>query len=203
MEQKTPLRVGIMGGTFDPIHHGHLVTAEIARSKFALDTVVFVPSGHPPHKQSVPGHAEQRLVMTLLATVTNPCFQVSTSEVDRIGPSYTYDTLIEFRKLYGPESKFYFITGTDAVLEMLTWHNADKLIEMCSIIAATRPGYRLADIGRLPENFRNKIDLMQVPALSISSTDIRRRIREGKPIKYLLPEAVETYIHKQGLYLQA
>jgi nicotinate-nucleotide adenylyltransferase len=190
-----------MGGAFDPIHYGHLVTAEIARSKFALDTVVFVPSGHPPHKQSLPGQAEQRLMMTLLATVTNPYFQISRSEVDRTGPSYTYDTLLEFSGLFGPESQFYFITGADAVLEMLSWRNAEKLIGLCSFIAATRPGYRLTDVGQLPHNFRAKIETMQVPALSISSTDIRRRIREGKPIKYLLPEAVETYIYKQGLYL--
>ena len=202
MERKNTRRLGIMGGTFDPIHYGHLVTAEIARSKFALDTVVFVPSGHPPHKQSVPGHAEQRLMMTLLATVTNPYFQLSRSEVDRLGPSYTYDTLREFQGLYGAKSEFFFITGTDAVLEMLAWHNGEKLVDMCSIIAATRPGYRLTDVHRLPDNFREKIELMQVPALSISSTDIRCRIREGKPIKYLLPEAVETYIYKQGLYLQ-
>jgi nicotinate-nucleotide adenylyltransferase len=194
--------IGIMGGTFDPIHYGHLVTAEIARSKFALDKVVFVPSGHPPHKQSVPGHAEQRLLMTLLATVTNPFFQVSRIEVDRTGPSYTYDTLTEFRQLSGPGSKFYFITGADAVLEMLTWHNAEQMIDLCSFIAATRPGYPLTDVRRLPENFLKKIEMMQVPALSISSTDIRLRIREGRPIKYLLPEAVETYIYKQGLYLQ-
>jgi nicotinate-nucleotide adenylyltransferase len=194
-------RIGIMGGTFDPIHYGHLVTAEIARCKFALDSVVFVPSGHPPHKQSKPGHAEQRLLMTLLATVANPFFQVSRIEVDRKGPSYTYDTLTEFRELFDPEGKFYFITGADAVLEMLTWHNAEQMIDLCSFIAATRPGYRLTDVRRLPANFLKRIEMMQVPALSISSTDIRHRIREGKPIKYLLPEAVETYIYKQGLYL--
>lgn len=199
--QKKPQRIGIMGGTFDPIHYGHLVTAEIARSKFALDTVVFVPSGHPPHKQFVPGHAEQRLMMTLLATVTNPYFQISRLEVDRLGPSYTYDTLTEFSKLYGDASKFYFITGADAVLEMLSWRNAENLIGLCSFIAATRPGYRLTDVRQLPGNFRENIETMQVPALSISSTDIRRRIREGDPIKYLLPEAVETYIYKQRLYL--
>jgi len=205
MEQgnhNNPRRIGIMGGTFDPIHYGHLVAAEIARSKFALDIVVFVPSGRPPHKQSIPGHGEQRLMMTLLATVTNPYFQVSRIEVDRTGPSYTYDTLTEFYEVYGQESKIFFITGADAVLEMLTWHNAEKLIDLCSFIAATRPGYRLTDVRHLPENFLKKINLMQVPALSISSTDIRRRIREGQPIKYLLPEAVETYIYKQGLYLQ-
>jgi nicotinate-nucleotide adenylyltransferase len=201
MEKKNSQRIGIMGGTFDPIHYGHLVTAEIARSKFALDTVVFVPSGQPPHKQSIPGHAEQRLMMTLLATVTNPYFQLSRSEVDRLGPSYTYDTLIEFLELFGPQSKFFFITGADAVLEMLSWRNAEKLVELCSFIAATRPGYRLADVHQLPDTFIKKIEMMQVPALSISSTDIRRRIRENKPIKYLLPEAVETYIYKQGLYV--
>jgi len=200
---KKTQRIGIMGGTFDPIHYGHLVTAEIARSKFHLDMVAFVPSGHPPHKQSVPGHAEQRLMMTLLATVTNPRFQVSRAELDRQGPSYTYDTLMEFRELHGQSCKFFFITGADAVLEMFTWRYAERLVEMCTFIAATRPGYRLADVSRLPDDFNPKIELMQVPALSISSTDIRRRIREGEPIKYLLPEAVETYIYKQGLYLNA
>lgn len=195
-----PQRIGIMGGTFDPIHHGHLVTAEIARSKFKLDSVIFVPSGHPPHKQSLPGHAEQRLLMTLLATVTNPYFQVSRVELDRVGPSYTYDTLLEFHELYGKNASFFFITGADAVLEMFTWRNAERLVEMCTFIAATRPGYHLTDIKHLPDEFVSKIELMQVPALSISSTDIRRRIREGKPIKYLLPESVETYINKHGLY---
>lgn len=198
---KAPQRVGIMGGTFDPIHYGHLVTAEIARSKFKLDTVVFVPSGHPPHKQqNMPGHAEQRLMMTLLATVTNPYFQISRIELDRLGPSYTYDTLNEFRELFGANSNFFFITGADAVLEMFTWRYAERLVQMCTFIAATRPGYHLTDVRRLPDEFIKKIELMQVPALSISSTDIRRRIREEKPIKYLLPESVETYIYKQGLY---
>ncbi|MCL1975218.1 MAG: nicotinate-nucleotide adenylyltransferase [Firmicutes bacterium] len=201
-DQKKLRRIGIMGGTFDPIHYGHLVAAEIARSKFMLDMVVFVPSGHPPHKQNVPGHAEQRLMMALLATVTNPYFQISRSEIDRLGPSYTYDTLIEFSELYGQQSELYFITGTDAVLEMLTWRNAEMLIDMCRIIAATRPGYDLTDISRLPSNFCEKIEMLQVPALSISSSDIRCRIREGKPIKYLLPEAVETYIYKQRLYIK-
>ncbi|MCL1816678.1 MAG: nicotinate-nucleotide adenylyltransferase [Clostridiales bacterium] len=200
--QKKPQRVGIMGGTFDPIHYGHLVTAEIARSKFSLDTVVFVPSGQPPHKQSLPGYAEKRLMMTLLATVTNLHFQVSRTEIDRKGPSYTYDTLIEFIEVFGQKSKFYFITGADAVLEMFSWHNAEKLLELCSFIAATRPGYLLSELQNLPDAFLNKIELMQVPALSISSSDIRRRIRTGEPIKYLLPETVEIYIYKQGLYLQ-
>jgi nicotinate-nucleotide adenylyltransferase len=195
-------RIAVMGGTFDPIHYGHLVTAEIARSKFALDTVIFVPSGHPPHKQNLPGHAEQRLMMTLLATVTNPYFQVSRSEVDCQALSYTYDTLCEFSGQFGPQSRFFFITGADAVLEILTWHNAEKMFELCCFIAATRPGYPLIDMRRLPDNFLKKIEIMQAPALSISSTDIRRRIREGQPIKYLLPEAVETYIYKQGLYSQ-
>ncbi|MCL2496194.1 MAG: nicotinate-nucleotide adenylyltransferase [Clostridiales bacterium] len=196
-------RIGIMGGAFDPIHYGHLVTAEIARSKFKLDMVVFVPSGHPPHKRNLPGHAEQRLMMTMLATVTNPHFQVSCAELDRQGLSYTYDTLVEFRELYGDHCEFFFITGADAVLEMFTWRYAERLVEMCTFIAATRPGYRLADVHRLPDDFNPKIELMQVPALSISSTDIRRRINEGEPIKYLLPEAVETYIYKQGLYQNA
>ena len=193
-------RIGIMGGTFDPIHYGHLVTAEAARSKFNLDTVVFVPTGRPPHKKENSADAEKRYLMVLLATVTNPYFHVSRSEIDREGYSYTYDTICEFKQLYGADAELFFITGLDAVLEMLTWKNADKLIEMCNFIAASRPGYDLTDIDGLPANFRGKIELMQVPALSISSTDIRRRMREEKPIKYLLPEAVETYIKKVGLY---
>jgi nicotinate-nucleotide adenylyltransferase len=200
--QPTPnhQRIGIMGGTFDPIHYGHLVTAEAARSKFNLDTVVFIPSGRPPHKKADSADTEKRYLMVLLATVANPYFQVSRSEIDRAGYSYTYDTICEFRQYYGANAELFFITGVDAILEMLTWKHADKLIEMCSFIAASRPGYDLTDIGDLPTDFRAKIELMQVPALSISSTDIRRRMREDKPIKYLLPETVETYIKKMGLY---
>lgn len=193
-------RVGIMGGTFDPIHYGHLVTAEAARSKFRLDQVIFVPSGRPPHKQSSPGHAEQRLMMTLLATVNNPYFHVSRLEVDREGYSYTYDTLLAFREIYGSACRLFFITGADAILEILTWRYAERLMDQCTFIAATRPGYTIADVGKLPDHFSSKIELMQVPALSISSTDIRRRIRKGEAIRYLLPESVETYIEKTGLY---
>lgn len=199
----TAKRVGIMGGTFDPIHYGHLVTAEAARSKFNLNTVVFVPSGRPPHKPSSPGHTEMRYLMAFLATVNNPYFHVSRSEIDREGYSYTYDTVCEFKQHYGPTAELFFITGVDAILEILTWKHAERLLELCSFIAASRPGYDLTDIVNLPANFQAKIELMQVPALSISSTDIRRRLNCGEAIKYLLPEAVEAYINKVNLYQEA
>ncbi len=200
---KQPLKIGIMGGTFDPIHYGHLVTAEIARAKFNLDTVIFVPAGRPPHKEIEAKYSEHRYMMTFLATVTNPYFQISRLELEREGLSYTYDTLCRFKEEYGADCQLHFITGADAIRQIFTWNNAEQLFGLCNFIAATRPGYQLAELADWPPNFKDKIKLMQVPALSISSTDIRRRIKNGQPIKYLLPESVENYIRKQGLYWQA
>ncbi|GEA16431.1 MAG: nicotinate-nucleotide adenylyltransferase [Moorella sp. (in: firmicutes)] len=198
-------RVGIMGGTFDPIHFGHLVTAEAARWEFALEKVVFVPSGRPPHKKDYPvTDSEHRYQMTVLATASNPYFEVSRSEIDREGYSYTIDTVLEFRRFYGPEVQLFFITGADAILEILTWKDVDRLLQECHFIAATRPGFQLSRPGEsrpmLPVEGRHRIHLIEVPALAISSTDIRWRVQNKKPIKYLLPEAVEEYIHCQGLY---
>lgn len=199
-------RLGIMGGTFDPIHYGHLVTAEVARVKFGLDVVVFVPSGVPPHKRGVeisPG--KHRYMMTVLATATNPYFEVSRVELDRPGPSYTVDTVREFRRKYGPETELYFITGADAAVEIFTWKDAHELLRMCAFIVATRPGYcttRLeAELGRARAVSTHGIFVVEVPALAISSTDIRARVKQGDPIRYLLPESVENYIRKAGLYL--
>ncbi|MDA8334518.1 MAG: nicotinate-nucleotide adenylyltransferase [Peptococcaceae bacterium] len=196
--------IGIMGGTFDPIHYGHLVTAEGARSDFGLDTVVFVPAARPPHKE--PRRilaAEHRLTMTTLAVDTNPYFSVSAMEVERRGPSYTIDTVREMQLCY-PGREIYFITGADAVLEILTWKNVGELMEMCYFIAATRPGYQLENLqvklASLPPGRLARIHSLVVPALAISSTDIRQRVREGRPIKYLLPEVVEDHIHREGLY---
>ncbi|MFZ5597920.1 MAG: nicotinate-nucleotide adenylyltransferase [Bacillota bacterium] len=197
-------RMGIMGGTFDPVHFGHLVAAEGARHHFHLDKVVFVPAARPPHKGledvSNPRH---RLNMTILATRSNPHFEVSDVEIRRTGPSYTVDTVSHFRRLW-PDSVIYFITGADAVLEILTWHRVDQLLDMCFFIAATRPGYRLENLSGslkgLPERCMAKISVMEVPALAISSTDIRQRVRKGMPIKYLLPEEVEEYIYSNNLY---
>lgn len=198
MRQKQ--RIGIMGGTFDPIHFGHLVTAEAARHRFGLDRVIFVPSGHPPHKQNRPvTPGAERLMMTLLATVANEHFIVSPWEVDRPQMSYTYDTMQAFHRQYGEQAELFFITGADAVLEIMQWRKIDELTDFCSFIAATRPGYRL-DGAALSPKLAEKVAFMEVPALAISSSDIRRRVRQGEPIKYLLPETVEMYIYKHGLY---
>jgi len=197
-------KIGIMGGTFDPIHYGHMVAAECARHQFNLDRVIFIPAARPPHKGdrdiSDPFH---RLHMAGLATCSNPNFEVSDIEINRRGPSYTIDTV---DSIHGnrPDSDIYFITGADAVLEILTWYRVEALLELCYFIAATRPGYRLENLSEslkgLPDHCIKKISVMEVPALAISSTDIRQRVRKGMPIKYLLPERVEEYINSSGLY---
>ncbi|RJQ32951.1 MAG: nicotinate-nucleotide adenylyltransferase [Peptococcaceae bacterium] len=186
-------RVGIMGGTFDPVHYGHLVTAEEARYEFRLGKVIFVPAGQPPHKTtSQISDPKHRYAMTRMAITTNPYFQVSSLEMERGGISYAIDTVRQVTGLY-PSAEIYFITGADAVLEILNWKNVEDLLSLCYFIAATRPGYRLDDL-------KENIFYMEVPALAISSSEIRQRVQEGKPIKYLLPEAVEDYINKHGLY---
>ncbi|HEY8497977.1 MAG TPA: nicotinate-nucleotide adenylyltransferase [Limnochordales bacterium] len=198
-------RIGLMGGTFDPIHYGHLVTAEGARVEFALDKVFFVPSGRPPHKPAdevTP--AEHRYLMTVLATLGNPYFEVSRLDIDRPGPSYTVETIEEARRLWGASAQLFFITGADAILEILTWKDPERLLSSCHFIAATRPGYDLGRlegaIGDLWRRFSHRIHVVQVPAMSISSSDIRERVRRGYPIRYLVPEAVADYIYKYRLY---
>ncbi|MBE3588342.1 MAG: nicotinate-nucleotide adenylyltransferase [Thermoanaerobacteraceae bacterium] len=197
-------RLGIMGGTFDPIHYGHLVAAEGARHAFQLEKVIFIPAGRPPHKTGRQiSSAHHRWIMTELAVASNPFFDTSTLEVDRPGYSYTIDTVREVRDLY-PGAEIYFITGADAVLEILGWKNVDELLTMCWFIAATRPGYPLGNLRRRLSGIApapmNRIITMEVPALAISSTEIRTRVQEGRPIKYLLPEPVEAYILNRGLY---
>ncbi|MFA5384552.1 MAG: nicotinate-nucleotide adenylyltransferase [Eubacteriales bacterium] len=197
-------RIGIMGGAFDPVHYGHLVAAEGARCHFNLDKVIFVPAGSPPHKipKQISG-ANHRLVMTCLAVSSNPFFTVSAIEIEREGKSYTIDTVREISGLCR-DADIYFITGADAVLEILSWKNVLELLSMCFIIAATRPGYKLVSLKEvlpgLSDDELKKIIIMEVPALAISSTDIRQRILDGKPIKYLLPENVEKYIMEHSLY---
>ena len=195
-------RLGIMGGTFDPIHYGHLLMAEEARQAFALDEVVFVPNGRPAHKKAyLVSSPEERYAMTLLATGSNPCFSASRIEIERPGPSYTIDTLREFRVLYPELDALYFITGADAVLEILTWHEYDKLVRECQFIAVTRPGFVLDRLHDLVDAaFLDRVHYLPIPNIEISSTDIRRRVREGRSIKYLTPEPVEAYIQQQGLY---
>jgi nicotinate-nucleotide adenylyltransferase len=193
-----------MGGTFDPVHYGHLVVAEGVRYEYRLDKVVFVPAGRPPHKLNYPiSDPEHRLALTRLAVASNSFFEVSDLEIKRPGPSYTYDTIREMHRIYHPE-EIYFITGADAVLEILSWHRVEELLKICRFIAATRPGHNLDNLtGKLralPAQLIDHIVPVEVPALAISSSDIRRRVREGRPIKYLLPESEEAYIADAGLY---
>lgn len=198
-------KIGIMGGTFDPIHYGHLVTAEGVRAEFNLDYVMFVPAGNPPHKKGYKiTDPQHRYLMTVLATVTNPFFEVSRIEIERQGFSYTVDTIKELKKRFPTDTELYFITGADAVLEILTWKEVDRLLAMCKFVAATRPGYEIPELNKkiaeIEKTYSHKIFLVEVPAMAISSTDIRRRVSEGRPIKYLLPESVEYYILKNNLY---
>ncbi len=196
-------RLGVMGGTFDPIHYGHLVTAEEALVQFNLDRVVFMPTGTPAaktHQRVSP--AEHRYLMTVLATAANADFDVSRMEVDRPGVTYTVDTLEALRDEYGPRTELFFITGADAVWEIVTWKDAQRVAGLATFIAATRPGYDLEGALRAHERAATgfRIEYLTVPALAISSTDLRRRVAERRPIRYLTPEPVVTYIVKHGLY---
>lgn len=199
-------RVGIMGGTFDPVHQGHLVTAEAARSEFNMNKVVFVPSGQPPHKTGLSiSDKEHRYIMTILATAANPFFEVSRTEIDRPGESYAIDTVRYFKGKMPTDSELYFITGADAILEIVTWKDVEELFANCTFIAATRPGYRLNEmkkklLSKLSEANLKKIIPLEVPAMAISSTDIRERVKNQRTIKYLLPESVENFIQKNDLY---
>jgi nicotinate-nucleotide adenylyltransferase len=195
-------RIGIMGGTFDPIHLAHLFAAEEARFKFNLEKVIFVPCGVPAHKKPYEvTPAEHRYAMVLLATANNPYFEVSRIEIDREGPSYAIDTVVAFRQLYGEDASIYFITGADAVLEILAWKETDKLIRLCKFIAVTRPGYDLSKISEvLGEEYASAIEILQIPGMDISSTAIRQRVRNGEPIRYLVPEMVYHYIMQHKLY---
>ncbi|EAX48087.1 nicotinate (nicotinamide) nucleotide adenylyltransferase [Thermosinus carboxydivorans Nor1] len=197
-------RIGIMGGTFDPIHIGHLVTAEAVRIEFGLDKVLFIPAANPPHKQ----HAQvtpaiHRYIMTVMATYSNPSFFVSPIELERPGPSYTIDTVRALIDQYGEKSDFYFITGADAIADLPTWKDIDELLGLCHFVAATRPGcISMIDavIRRFGAKGRQRIHRLATPELEISSTDIRERVKLGRSIKYIVPESVEQYILKEGLY---
>ena len=199
----TGFRLGIMGGTFDPIHSGHLMTAEAVRDALSLSEVLFIPSARPPHKRGRDvAPAMHRLMMTELATRSNPYFRTSSMELRREGPSYAVDTVAELQRRYG-SAEIYFITGADAVNELATWFHAEELLTRCHFVAATRQGTEL-DADALAEHFGalglGRIHRVATPALEISSTDIRRRIREGRSIRYLVPSEVEEYIEREGLY---
>lgn len=195
-----------MGGTFDPIHLGHLVAAEESLVQFNLDRVIFMPTGQPARKAGRPvTSAEHRYLMTVIATSANPDFDVSRMEIDRPGLTYTVDTMTALREMYGPGSELYFITGADAVWEIATWKDAERFKGLCTFIAATRPGYDLeaAKIQYAEELARLDIEFIEVPALAISSSDIRLRVSEGRPIRYLVPEPVAAYIRKYDLYKES
>lgn len=185
-----------MGGTFDPIHHGHLVAASEVQALYDLDEVVFVPTGEPWQKDSLRvSPAEHRYLMTVIATASNPRFTVSRVDLDRAGPTYTIDTLRDLRA-QRPGSELFFITGADALAQILSWKDIDELWELAHFIGVTRPGHVLSDIG-LPVD---RVTLQEIPAMAISSTNCRARVLEGAPVWYLVPDGVAQYIAKHGLY---
>lgn len=198
------LRLGVMGGTFDPVHYGHLVTAEEALVQFNLDRVLFMPTGRPVRKtHRHVSSAEDRYLMTVIATASNPDFEVSRLEIDRPGVTYAVDTMLQLRGIHGPGAELFFISGADAVREILTWKDAARFSELCTFIAATRPGFD-PDLAPLTPKDAvlplPRVEAMEVPALAISSSDIRARVCSRRPIRYLLPEAVSAYIEKNRLY---
>jgi nicotinate-nucleotide adenylyltransferase len=193
-------RLGVMGGTFDPIHHGHLVAASEVAARFELDEVVFVPTYQPWQKDGrTVTPAEDRYLMTVVATASNPRFSVSRIDIDRGGPTYTVDTLRDLRAARGPDWDLYFITGADALAQIFTWQDADEVVGLAHFVGVTRPGHPLADPG-LPVG---RVSLVEVPALAISSTDCRERIGSNLPIWYLVPDGVVQYISKRALYRRA
>lgn len=192
-------RYGILGGTFDPIHVGHLVIAQAALQEFRLDKICFVPSGQPPHKNGVTG-GEHRYQMTMLATIDNPHFMVSRVELDRSGYSYTFDTVRYFAEQFRQQRELFFITGADVLPELHKWHRYQELLQSCRFVVATRPGFSLQNTYNLTTEDIGRINYLEIPLLEISSTDIRRRVQTGRPIKYLVPSGVESYIYKHGLY---
>ncbi len=193
----TARRIGVMGGTFDPIHNGHLVAASEVGHVFRLDEVIFVPTGQPWQKgDREVSPAEDRYLMTVIATAANPRFSVSRVDIDRPGETFTVDTLRDLRAARDPGSEFFFITGADALTRILTWKDADELFGLANFVGCTRPGHHLEDPG-LPNG---NVSLMEVPALAISSTDCRDRVRADAPIWYLVPDGVVQYISKRHLY---
>ena len=184
-----------MGGTFDPIHHGHLVAASEVQARFDLDEVVFVPTGEPYEKGKV-SPAEDRYLMTVIATASNPRFHVSRADIDRDGPTYTVDTLRDMRAIFGGGAELYFITGADALARILSWRDALEMLTMAHFVGVTRPGFDLTD-DHLPAD---TVTLVEVPAMAISSSACRERVAVGDPVWYLVPDGVVQYINKRGLY---
>lgn len=195
-------RIGIMGGTFDPIHIGHLVAGEEVRARLGLSHVIFMVAGDPPHKsRRVVSDSEHRYSMTERAIASNPDFSASRLEIDREGPTYTVDTMVALKRIH-PEADLFFITGADAVFEIIGWERADLLADLVTFVGVSRPGWDISAQREEHDNAssRFKIEFLEIPALAISSTDLRERIRSGLPIRYLTPDPVVDYIHAHGLY---
>lgn len=190
-------RIGVMGGTFDPIHHGHLVAASEVTDSFGLDEVIFVPTGQPWQKPQVTW-SEHRYLMTVIATASNPQFRVSRVDIDRSGPTYTIDTLRDLRAEY-PDADLYFISGADAIAQIFSWKEVEKIWDLAHFIAVSRPGHELPHQD-LPSDH---VSFLEIPALAISSTDCRSRVQSGKPVWYLVPDGVVQYIGKHDLYRNA
>lgn len=196
---------GVLGGIFDPIHYAHLAIASEALNRFNLDKVIFVPAGQPPHKKTYKTVTpEQRYLMTVIATASNPCFTVSRIEIDKPGPSYTVETMQELKATMRKEAIFYFIAGADALMELSEWREPEKIADYCSFIVATRPGYSLAELKKATTEFEAagfpEIHVIDAPQIDISSSEIRERVKMGQPINYLVPAAVASYIQKESLY---
>ena len=203
----TRRKIGVLGGTFDPIHLGHLIVAEDLREKLGLGEVLFIPAGHPwlKLKEEKPiSPAEHRLAMVRLAIASNPCFKVSTMEIDRPGLSYSIDTVLELKAKLGAKAGIYFIVGPDALAELPKWKDPGRLLEICQVVGIGRPGHAQADLHTLESSIpgvSKRIMLVDVPQIDISSTEIRNRVAQGLSIRYLVPEAVEKYIAEHKLYL--
>jgi nicotinate-nucleotide adenylyltransferase len=190
-----------MGGTFDPIHYGHLVAASEVADRFELDEVVFVPSGQPWQKERHVSAAEDRYLMTVIATASNPRFSVSRVDIDRAGPTYTRDTLRDLHAL-NPDSELYFITGADALASILSWQGWEELFDLARFVGVSRPGYELHHdhITSVLGELADALTLVEIPALAISSTDCRRRAEQRRPLWYLMPDGVVQYVKKRRLY---
>lgn len=196
-------RIGVIGGTFDPIHYGHLAAAEEARVRMNLERVLFVVAGVPPHKldeEVTP--VEHRLAIVSLAIASNPHFEISRVDVDRPGPSYTVDTISLLRKQWGQETEVYFIMGLDSLVELPTWHHPQRLIQLCRLLAVKRPGFEtdMAELEASVPGISSRVEIIDMPEVDISSSDLQQRVRDGLPIKYQVPEEVERYIMEHGLY---
>jgi nicotinate-nucleotide adenylyltransferase len=196
-------RLGILGGTFDPIHHAHLVAAEEARHQLDLTLVLFMPAGNPPHKPGRPvTAAHHRLRMLELAIAGKPYFAISGVDLDRPGPSYTVEALHLLRREWGPTPVLFFVEGVDSLAEIVTWYHPEQLIELAEIVVVGRPGAQvdLADLEQRLPGLSARLHWVRMPLLDISASDIRTRVRDGRPISYLVPAAVEAYIEEHGLY---